>query len=34
MTGGQWARVAVSATVWIVVPMVAGAVRVMRREVS
>ena len=34
LTGGQWARLAVSAAVWIVVPLVAGTVRVMRREVS
>ncbi|MEV6488461.1 ABC transporter permease [Actinoplanes sp. NPDC051633] len=34
MTGGQWARLGVSCAVWILVPLVAGAVRVLKREVS
>ncbi|MDP9849568.1 hypothetical protein [Streptosporangium lutulentum] len=34
MTGGDAARLAVSAIVWIVVPMTAGAVRVIRKEVN
>lgn len=34
MTGGEWARVAVSAGVWVLLPLVLGAVRVLRREVS
>jgi ABC-2 type transport system permease protein len=34
MTGGQWARLGVSCAVWIVVPLVAGAARVLRREVA
>jgi hypothetical protein len=34
MTGGQWARLGVSAAVWVLVPLVAGTVRVLRREVS
>jgi ABC-2 type transport system permease protein len=34
MTSGEWARLAVSAGVWVVVPLVLGAVRVLRREVS
>ncbi len=34
MTDGQWARLAVSAAVWVLVPLIAGAVRVLRREVA
>ena len=34
MTSGQWARVGVSAAVWVLVPLIAGAFRVLRREVS
>ncbi|GLY06255.1 ABC transporter permease [Actinoplanes sp. NBRC 101535] len=34
MTGGEWSRLAVSATVWVVIPLVAGVVRVLRQEVS
>ena len=34
MTGDQWARLGVSAAVWVLVPLVAGTVRVLRREVS
>jgi ABC-type transport system involved in multi-copper enzyme maturation permease subunit len=34
MTGGEWARLGVSAAVWVLVPLIAGTVRVMRREVS
>jgi ABC-2 type transport system permease protein len=33
-TGGQFARIGVSAAVWILLPLVAGTVRVLRREVS
>jgi hypothetical protein len=34
MTGGQWARLGVSAAVWVLVPLIAGTVRMLRREVS
>ena len=34
MTGEQWARFGVAALVWVVLPLVAGTVRVLRREVS
>ena len=33
-TGGEWARLAVSAGVWVVLPLLLGTVRVLRREVS
>ncbi|SCG72554.1 ABC-2 family transporter protein [Micromonospora echinaurantiaca] len=34
VTGEQWSRLAVSLLVWLVVPLVAGLVRTLRREVS
>ncbi|MCY1144566.1 ABC transporter permease [Actinoplanes sp. Pm04-4] len=34
MTGGEWARVGVSAAIWVLVPLVLGIWRVLRREVS
>ena len=34
MTSGQWGRLGVSAAVWVLVPLIAGTVRVLRREVS
>ncbi|SCL53302.1 ABC-2 family transporter protein [Micromonospora citrea] len=34
VTAGQWGRLAVSLLVWLVVPLVAGLVRTLRREVS
>ncbi|KAB1949724.1 ABC transporter permease [Micromonospora sp. ALFpr18c] len=34
LTGGQWGRLAVSLLVWLVLPMAAGLVRTLRREVS
>ncbi|MGK5676082.1 ABC transporter permease [Micromonospora sp. URMC 106] len=34
VTAGQWARLGVSLLVWLVVPLVAGLVRTLRREVS
>lgn len=34
MTGGEWARVGVSAAVWVVLPLVLGTARVLRREIS
>ncbi|MEH0980922.1 ABC transporter permease [Micromonospora sp. CPCC 205556] len=34
VTAGQWGRMAVSLLVWLVVPLVAGLVRTLRREVS
>ncbi|WP_406313631.1 hypothetical protein OHA77_35310 [Streptosporangium sp. NBC_01639] len=34
MTGGDAVRLAVSVTFWIVVPMAAGVLRVIRREVN
>lgn len=34
VTAGQWARLGVSLLVWLLVPLVAGLVRTMRREVS
>ncbi|MFJ8577303.1 ABC transporter permease [Micromonospora sp. NPDC093277] len=34
VTAGQWARLAVSLLVWVVVPLAAGLVRTLRREVS
>ena len=33
-TAGQFARIGVSAAVWILLPLVAGSIRVLRREVS
>ncbi|MEU4425367.1 ABC transporter permease [Actinoplanes sp. NPDC024001] len=33
-TGGEYARLAVSAALWVVLPLVAGFVRVLRKEVS
>jgi ABC-2 type transport system permease protein len=34
MTSGEYARLGVSVAVWVLLPLVAGAVRVLRREVS
>lgn len=34
MTGNEWARFGVATAVWVVVPLIAGTVRVLRREVS
>ena len=34
MTAGQWGRFGVSVLVWVAAPLVAGTVRVLRREVS
>jgi ABC-2 type transport system permease protein len=34
MSGGQWARLGVSAAVWVLVPVVLGTVRVLKREVA
>ncbi|SCG43587.1 ABC transporter permease [Micromonospora halophytica] len=34
VTAGQWGRLAVSLLVWLVVPLAAGLVRTLRREVS
>jgi ABC-2 type transport system permease protein len=34
MTGGEWARLGVSVAVWVVLPLVLGIWRVLRREVS
>ncbi|MEU4694745.1 ABC transporter permease [Actinoplanes sp. NPDC023714] len=34
MTGGEWARFGVSVAVWVVLPLVLGTLRVLRREVS
>lgn len=34
ITGGQWARLGASVAVWVVLPLVAGTVRLLRREVS
>jgi hypothetical protein len=34
MTGGEWARFGVAAAVWVLLPLVLGTVRVLRREVS
>ncbi|MEV4754667.1 ABC transporter permease [Micromonospora sp. NPDC049559] len=34
VTAGQWARIAVSAAVWVLAPLVAGTVRIVRQEVS
>jgi ABC-2 type transport system permease protein len=34
MTAGQWGRLGVSAAVWVLVPLVAGTIRVFRREVA
>jgi hypothetical protein len=34
LTSGQWARFLVSAAVWVLVPLVLGTVRVLRREVA
>jgi ABC-2 type transport system permease protein len=34
MTGDQWTRFGVAALVWVVLPLVAGTVRMLRREVS
>jgi hypothetical protein len=34
MTSGQWARLGTSVALWVLVPLVTGTVRVLRREVS
>jgi ABC-2 type transport system permease protein len=34
MTGGEWARLGVSVAVWMVLPLIAGTIRALRREVS
>jgi ABC-type transport system involved in multi-copper enzyme maturation permease subunit len=34
MSGGQWARLGVATAVWVVLPLLVGTVRVLRREVS
>lgn len=34
VTAGQWSRIAVSVAVWVVLPLAAGLVRIIRREVS
>lgn len=34
MTGGEWARLGVASGLWIVLPLLAGTLRVLRREVS
>ena len=34
LTGQQWAQVATSVGVWVLVPLVVGVVRVLRAEVS
>jgi ABC-type transport system involved in multi-copper enzyme maturation permease subunit len=34
MSDDQWARLGVSAAVWVLVPLIAGTVRVLRREVA
>jgi ABC-2 type transport system permease protein len=34
LTAGEWSRLAVSSAVWVLVPLVAGAVRMLRREVN
>src|SRR5690606_8882662 len=34
LTGQQWAQVATSATVWVLVPLAVGVVRVLRAEVN
>jgi ABC-2 type transport system permease protein len=34
LTSGEWSKLGVSAAVWVVVPLVAGAARMLRREVS
>jgi ABC-2 type transport system permease protein len=34
MTGDEWARFGVAAAVWVVLPLIAGTIRVLRREVS
>lgn len=34
LAAGQWARLGVSVAVWVLVPLVVGTVRVIRREVS
>lgn len=34
MTAGQWGRLAVTVLVWVAVPLVAGMLRTLRREVS
>ncbi|WP_329107831.1 ABC transporter permease [Micromonospora sp. NBC_01699] len=34
VTAGQWGRIAVSVALWVLLPLVAGLVRIVRREVS
>jgi ABC-2 type transport system permease protein len=34
LTGGQWARLGVAAAVWVLVPLVFGTMRALRREVA
>ncbi|WP_051167817.1 ABC transporter permease [Actinoplanes sp. N902-109] len=34
MTSGQWGRLGVAVAVWVVVPLIGGTVRVLRREIA
>jgi ABC-type transport system involved in multi-copper enzyme maturation permease subunit len=34
LTGGQWGRLGVAAAVWVLVPLVLGTIRALRREVA
>jgi hypothetical protein len=34
MTGGEWARLGSSVALWVLLPLVIGTVRMLRREVS
>jgi len=34
MTAGEWGRLGVSAAVWVLLPLIAGTIRVLRREVA
>jgi hypothetical protein len=31
---GQWTRLAMSAAIWVVAPLILGTIRVLRREVA
>jgi hypothetical protein len=34
MTSGEWGRLGVSVAVWVLVPLILGTVRVLKREVA
>jgi ABC-2 type transport system permease protein len=34
LTGGQWARLGVVAAIWVLIPLILGTIRALRREVA